>query len=172
MATFRSPAVALMPDVTPKPLRSQANAVINLMGSLGGILILVVGKILGTGKASNALMNYVPMFAITSAIIKPEVIANGTLFLRTLTPFYVICCFNQIYAGALRGAGNSRDCMFIMLGSFVLFRQIYLFAMARICNEVIPIAMSYPAGWILCSLITIIYYRKTSLVKNRLVEDA
>ena len=42
MSTFRSPAVALMPDVTPKPLRSKANAVINLMGTLAGILILVV----------------------------------------------------------------------------------------------------------------------------------
>lgn len=102
---------------------------------------------------------------------KPEVITNGTLFLRVLTPFYIICCFNQIYAGALRGAGNSRACMFIMLGSFVLFRQAYLFCMAQICNEVIPIVMAYPAGWILCSVITIIYYRKTSLVKNRLVED-
>ncbi len=69
MATFRSPAVALMPDVTPKPLRSQANAVINLMGSAGGILILVVGIIFGTGKAENALMNYVPVFAVTSGIM-------------------------------------------------------------------------------------------------------
>lgn len=102
---------------------------------------------------------------------KPEVVANGTLFLRWLTPFYLICCFNQIYASALRGAGNSKACMFIMLGSFVAFRQVYLFCMARICNEVIPIAMSYPAGWIVCSAITIIYFRKVSLVKTRLVED-
>lgn len=102
---------------------------------------------------------------------KPEVIANGTLFLRVLTPFYLLCCFNQIYAAALRGAGNSRASMFIMLSSFVLFRQIYLFAMARICNEVIPIALSYPAGWLLCSLLTAIYYHRTSLVKTRLVED-
>ena len=38
MGTYRSPAVALMPDVTPKPLRSKANAIINLMGAVGGIL--------------------------------------------------------------------------------------------------------------------------------------
>ena len=103
---------------------------------------------------------------------KPEVIANGTLFLRVLTPFYIICCFNQVYASALRGAGNSRDCMFIMLGSFVLFRQAYLFCMARICNEIVPIVMSYPAGWIVCSVITAIYYHKVALGKTRLVEDA
>ena len=102
---------------------------------------------------------------------KPEVVANGTMFLRVLTPFYLLCCYNQIYAGALRGAGNSKACMFIMLGSFVAFRQVYLFAMSRICNQIIPIAMSYPAGWLLCSIITIIYYRKVSLDKTKLVED-
>ena len=103
---------------------------------------------------------------------KPEVVANGAMFLRVLTPFYLLCCYNQIYAGALRGAGNSKACMFIMLGSFVAFRQVYLFAMSRICNQIIPIAMSYPAGWLLCSLITIIYYRKVSLNKTRLIEES
>lgn len=119
----------------------------------------------------------VPVLIFAPSIVgflnsKPEVIANGTLFLRWLTPFYILCCFNQIYASALRGAGNSKACMFIMLGSFVLFRQVYLFCMARICNEVIPIAMSYPAGWIVCSVITAIYYHKVALGKTRLVEDA
>lgn len=50
MATFRSPAVALMPDVTVKPLRSKGNAIINLMGTSGGILVLVLGMIFGTSK--------------------------------------------------------------------------------------------------------------------------
>ena len=50
MATFRSPAVALMPDVTVKPLRSKANAIINLMGTAGGIIVLVFGMIFGTSK--------------------------------------------------------------------------------------------------------------------------
>ena len=50
MATFRSPAVALMPDVTVKPLRSKANAIINLMGTAGGILVLVLGMIFSTSK--------------------------------------------------------------------------------------------------------------------------
>lgn len=48
MATFRSPAVALMPDVTVKPLRSKGNAIINLMGTAGGILVLVLGMIFAT----------------------------------------------------------------------------------------------------------------------------
>ena len=46
MGTYRSPAVALMPDVTPKPLRSRANAIINLMGAVGGIIYLAVAAVL------------------------------------------------------------------------------------------------------------------------------
>ena len=101
---------------------------------------------------------------------KSEVVAYGSLLLRWMSPFYVLCCFNQIYSGALRGAGNSRVPMVIMLCSFVAFRQVYLFAMSRICNEIIPIAMSYPAGWLLCSSLTLIYYSKTKLTKSKLVE--
>ena len=101
---------------------------------------------------------------------KPEVVKNGTLFLRWLSPFYILCCFNQIYASALRGAGNSKASMVIMLLSFVVFRQIYLFAMSKICFEVIPIAMGYPAGWLVCSLLTSVYYHRTNLDKNYIIE--
>lgn len=102
---------------------------------------------------------------------KPEVVEYGSLLLRWITPFYVLCCFNQVLSGALRGAGDSKAPMVIMLASFVVFRQVYLFLMARICNEILPIAMSYPAGWALCSSLTAIYYHKAQLGKTRLVED-
>lgn len=69
MSTFRSPAVALMPDVTPKPLRSKANAIINLMGSFGGILVLVLGIVFGTGKTENALMSYTVFFMAIAFIM-------------------------------------------------------------------------------------------------------
>ncbi len=69
MGIFRSPAVALMPDVTPKPLRSKANAIINLMGSFGGITVLVLGMIFKTSSAKNALMNYIPFFATVAGIM-------------------------------------------------------------------------------------------------------
>ena len=129
-----------------------------------------------TISVSTTIIMMIPVLVFAPGIVaflndKTEVIANGSLFLRVLTPFYVLCCFNQVYASALRGAGNSRTPMFIMLSSFVLFRQLYLFCMSRICNEVIPIAMSYPAGWLLCSLLTAIYYYKATLGKTRLVED-
>ena len=69
MATFRSPAVALMPDVTVKPLRSKANAIINLMGTAGGILVLVLGMVFSTSAARNALMNYTVFYSVIAAIM-------------------------------------------------------------------------------------------------------
>lgn len=69
MAVFRSPSVALMPDVTLKPLRSKANAVINLMGSAGGILVLVLGMVFATSAVRNSLMNYIGYFAVIAAIM-------------------------------------------------------------------------------------------------------
>lgn len=69
MAVFRSPAVALMPDVTLKPLRSKANAVINLMGSAGGILVLALGMVFATSAVRNSLISYTGYFAVIAAIM-------------------------------------------------------------------------------------------------------
>ena len=103
---------------------------------------------------------------------EPAVIEFGTLFIRWLSPFYVLCCVNQIYAGALRGSGNTTAPMAIMLLSFVLFRQVYLFVMANfISNTILPIAMAYPAGWLLCSTLVFIYFKKANLSRTRVVKD-
>ena len=103
---------------------------------------------------------------------KPEVVSYGALLLRLLSPFYFFFCINQIYSGALRGSGNSQVPMFIMLGSFVVFRQIYLYVMANyISNEIVPIALSYPAGWFVCSAVTLLYYARCKFDSHRLVED-
>ncbi len=53
MSIFRSPAVALMPDVTLKPLRSKGNAIINLMGTAGGIIVLALGIVFNTGAVGK-----------------------------------------------------------------------------------------------------------------------
>lgn len=66
MATFRSPAVALMPDVTPKPLRSKANAIINLTGTVGGLLLLLI---IGALVPETEHPNYWPVFLINSAVM-------------------------------------------------------------------------------------------------------
>ena len=80
MATFRSPAVALMPDVTLKPLRSKANAVINLMGTAGGILVLVLGMVFGTSAVKNSLMSYTAFYGVIAAVM----IGALTIFLTTV----------------------------------------------------------------------------------------
>ena len=140
--------------------RARKGVTTALLLSLGCSFVLLIPVMVFSG----------PIVAFFNS--KPEVISYGTMLLRLLSPFYLLCCFNQIYSGALRGAGNSKAPMVIMLVSFVAFRQVYLFVTSRICNEIIPIAMGYPAGWMLCSLLSFIYYHKVNLGKSRLVEDA
>lgn len=71
MGTYRSPAVALMPDVTPKPLRSKGNAIINLMGALGGIAYLIIASVLYSSKRTEGMehVDYMPLFMIVSGIM-------------------------------------------------------------------------------------------------------
>ena len=71
MGTYRSPAVALMPDLTPKPLRSKANAVINLMGAVGGVFTLILIKLL---VGSSTKPNYFPLFLSVGAVMAISVI--------------------------------------------------------------------------------------------------
>ncbi len=71
MGTYRSPAVALMPDLTPKPLRSKANAVINLMGAIGGVYTLIMIKVL-VGKGDKP--NYFPLFMSVGVVMAVSVI--------------------------------------------------------------------------------------------------
>ena len=76
MGTYRSPAVALMPDVTPKPLRSRANAIINLMGAVGGIIYLAVAAVLYPNSKVLGLdhVNYQPLFLVVGAIMTISVV--------------------------------------------------------------------------------------------------
>ena len=85
MGTYRSPAVALMPDVTPKPLRSKGNAIINLMGAVGGILYLAVAAVMYPNSKVRGLahVNYQPLFLVVSAIM---FVAVGVLFLTIKEP--------------------------------------------------------------------------------------
>ena len=105
-----------------------------------------------------------------------EIINYGATFICMLLPFYLLWCINQIYSGALRGVGKSTGPMIIMLSSFVAFRQTYLFVVANfISNTIFPIAMAFPAGWVLSAIITLIYYKLTGLKpkekKENIVEE-
>ena len=164
------------------------------MQSLALASTTFVGQNLGRGQVARAKkgVNVTMLMAAVSTVIisvgvilfraplvaffnsDAEVISYGTLFIKWLSPFYVLCCVNQIYSGALRGSGDSKAPMIIMLCSFVAFRQLYLFVVSNfIANEVLPLAMGYPAGWLLCSTLTLIYYhKKANFNKNRLVSDS
>ena len=66
MGSYRSPAVSLMPDVTPKPLRSKANAIINLMGAVGGVISLILISVLVPKEGKP---DYFPIFLIVAAVM-------------------------------------------------------------------------------------------------------
>ena len=67
MSIFRSPAVALMPDITVKPLRSKGNAIINLMGTAGAVIVLALGMVFGTD--SNHHMKYIGYILAVSGVM-------------------------------------------------------------------------------------------------------
>ena len=159
------------------------------MQSLSLAVTTFVGQNLGTGQEERArkgvrtsfLLSVVVTLVLSVGVMiaapvlvafftdTPEVISYGTLFLHYLSPLYVLCCANQIYSAALRGAGDSRTPMLLMLISFVLFRQAYLFVVSNfISNTVLPLAMGYPAGWLLCSALTLLYYHRTKLSQSSL----
>lgn len=134
-----------------------------------------VGIALAMAMTSAALI-LVPLMIFSPQIVaffntKPEVVEFGTILMRIIAPFYLIYCIHDVLGGALRGAGNGKIPMMITLLCFVGFRQLYLFVMANfICNEVIPIAMSFPAGWLLSSILVVTYFMRTKLTATRLVD--
>lgn len=95
---------------------------------------------------------------------KKEVVDYGVLMIRWISPFYALTCSSNIQSAALRGSGDTKAPMLMMIFSFVIFRQIYLFITANyISNTVIPIFMGYPAGWLVCTVLTAVYYHRADL---------
>ena len=97
-----------------------------------------------------------------------EVIGYGIRFIHIVTPFYVTICFNQIYAGALRGIGDATMPTVIMLISFVAFRQIYLAVTKALGAGFLAVALAYPVGWILCSTLLVLRYLRSPLVTGKM----
>ena len=92
----------------------------------------------------------------------PEVIKYGSLFLRTNVFFLLFNCVNHVLAGALRGRGDSKAPMVIMLIGFVAVRQAYLFVMTRfIANTPAAVGFGYPVGWMVTFVLEVLYYFRT-----------
>ena len=88
----------------------------------------------------------------------PAVIRYGVLFVRTNVFFMLFNCVNHVLAGALRGRGDSRGPMVIMLSTFVVLRQCYLYFVTRyIANTPRIVGFGYPVGWMACCVIELIY---------------
>ncbi|MBR6185234.1 MAG: MATE family efflux transporter [Clostridia bacterium] len=100
---------------------------------------------------------------------EPEVIEFGERFIRIVTPFYLTTCFNQTYAGALRGIGDATMPTVIMLASFVVFRQIYLAVTRALGAGFLAVALAYPVGWVMCSALLIIRYRRSALFSKKAI---
>lgn len=104
-----------------------------------------------------------------------EVIHYGTLFLRLLSPFFVCNAFNQVHNGALKGAGNTRTPMIIMMSTFIVSRQIYLFIVSRTITtmpySLYATALGYPFGWVLCTIILAIYYKRVDISQFAITDN-
>jgi len=145
-----------------------------------------VGQNLGAGDMKRAkkgsmtalfmcfgvcILMSVPMMVFPRQLIRifngdENVLYYGSVFLQMISPFYALCAINQIYAGALRGAGVSTPPTIIMLVSFVGFRQLYLFVFSRLFDSFRVVALAYPMGWILCSVLMLIYYYRVDWEKK------
>ena len=95
-----------------------------------------------------------------------EVIATGEYIIRLVGPFYALLCFNQIFAGALRGIGQAKTPMYIMLFSFVVFRQAYLCVNKLLGNALVPVLLAYPVGWLVCSALITLYYLRSPMCRR------
>lgn len=160
------------------------------MMSIGLASTTFVGQNLGAGKVERAKQGVrisLSMALISTAVLlvplmvwanqlsvvfnpDPEVVKYSVLIIRVLSPFYLCCCLNQIYAGALRGAGATTVPMIIMLTSFVAFRQVYLAIASAVSDSVIWTIMGYPFGWILASTLCMLYYKFGNWERRKIVK--
>ena len=89
-----------------------------------------------------------------------DVIEAGRLMQLVFLPFYLFLPINQVINGVLRGAGRSTVPMYVMVFSFVILRQVYLFFITKVTSDVTYIFFGWPVSWIVCSIIFLIYFFK------------
>ena len=111
-----------------------------------------------TGTVIALLIIFAPS-AVAMFSPDSEVIRWGTLFIRTNCAFLLCNCINHVLAGALRGRGDSRGPMIVMLSCFVALRQIYLYVITHfVANTPRVVGFGYPVGWTSCCAAMLLYY--------------
>lgn len=126
---------------------------------------------------TGAIIAFVDIFAPQTVELftnDPIVVDYGVKFTRVILAFMLFNCVNHVLAGGLRGMGDSKGPMIIMLLSFVAVRQAYLYVMTHfVANTALAVGFGYPVGWMTCCFIEVIYYflrRKKLLSRYEEVE--
>lgn len=137
-----------------------------------------VSQNLGAGREDRArkgfwtalAMGTVVLLAVSGAIYlsaegvaslfnrEPDVVFFGAAFMTMMVPYRPLTAIFQCIAGALRGEGDARGPMFIMLFSFVAVRWVYLLTITQFPHDVYAVAFGYPVGWIVCAALSCLYY--------------
>lgn len=104
------------------------------------------------------LFEFIPHSLVALFNRDEEVLFYGACFLRVGAPFYFFRCLTMVFAGALRGLGNALAPTVVMLSSFVVFRQLYLFVITRLTSSYVPLLFAYPVGWGLCGILMAMAY--------------
>lgn len=115
-----------------------------------GVTVMLVALIYLTAPSMVALFNR-----------DEAVVRHAVLFLQLNSLFDPLNAVYLIYAGALRGVGDAKAPMAIMLGSFVVSRQIYLFVVSRLTGSIHAIALGYPMGWLVCAALMAWHVRRS-----------
>jgi len=158
------------------------------MGSVANAATTFVSQNLGAGEEERAdrgtVISLVITLSITALIATPiyflaapatrmftndsEVIGYSVLFLKTNIFFLLFNCVNHVLAGALRGRGDSRAPMIIMLSTFVGVRQLYLYLATHfIANTEKIVGLGYPVGWTMCFIVEVTYFLITSAIRKK-----
>ena len=117
-----------------------------------GLTLLITGVII-------ALLEIFAAPSVELFSQDPDVVRFGVLFIRANVWFLLFNCVNHVLAGALRGMGDSKGPMLIMILTFVAVRQTYLFIMTRyIINTPLSVGVGYPVGWVSCCIVETVYF--------------
>lgn len=150
------------------PMNSISNAATTFVGQnigagqekrakKGGIQAVMMTAVITGGIAVSLMIFAAPASRIFTN--DPEVIKSSVFFIMHSSPFIVNNCINHTLAGGLRGLGDSKGPMYIMLFCFVFLRQAYLFIGSHLLgNNMVLVGFAYPVGWTACCILEIIYY--------------
>lgn len=89
-----------------------------------------------------------------------DVVRYGTMMLRWMAPFYLLCAFSNVCSGVIRGSGQTTVPMLIMVGNYCLLRIIWLSVVPRFFHDIRVVFLSYIITWITCAAMMILYYKK------------